>query len=153
VFSFFKGDDPDPWEPDVYWYDAIQFPGGKDMRHLFDLVLSRSFERLIPDRDLLVTDAGYGKDHVESSRADDRSFALIYLPYGKTVEVDLNQLSGKRIKAFWFNPLNGKNKFIGTYTEKRIQAFTAPTSKHDWVLVLDDASKGFSDPGKKRKEP
>ena len=49
------------------------------------------------------------------------------------------------MKAWWFNPRTGKATAIGEFPNTGDRAFTPPDAGEllDWVLVLDDASKGY----------
>ncbi len=62
------------------------------------------------------------------------------------VSVDLQQLSGNRLVAWWFNPRNGLAQQLGEYAEKNKMQFTPP-DRNDWVLVIDNAELNFLKPG------
>jgi hypothetical protein len=73
---------------------------------------------------------------------------MIYVPEaGKQFTVNMDKISGSKAKAWWFNPRNGKVTSIGTYNTSGTRTFTTPSSGPDWVLVLDDKSRGYSKPG------
>jgi Putative collagen-binding domain of a collagenase len=61
-----------------------------------------------------------------------------------------DKLSGTTIRAYWYDPRNGTSQLIGEFDKSTFHDFTPPTSGHgnDWVLVLDDAAKGYAAPGK-----
>jgi hypothetical protein len=87
--------------------------------------------------------------HVQATRDADGSYAMIYLPAaGQTVTVDTSKLSGKRLKAWWYDPRTGTAQAqkgelpVGGKLE-----FTSPKEGPDWVLVLDDAARRFGPPG------
>jgi hypothetical protein len=54
------------------------------------------------------------------------------------------------VKAWWFNPRNGEASAIGEFSNTGEREFNPPDPGEalDWVLVLDDAAKGFPPPGK-----
>ena len=58
-------------------------------------------------------------------------------------------LSGKKVKAWWFDPRHGTATEIGVFDKKGVREFKPPIhgKGNDWVLVLDDASKSFPLPG------
>jgi len=80
---------------------------------------------------------------VRAGRAVDDAFAVLYLPTGQSVTVRLPELSGQRIKAFWFNPRQNASQLIGVFPIRQQQLFTPPSSgrNNDWVLVIDDADR------------
>ncbi len=81
------------------WHEAIDLPGAWDMLHLRTLLLARPFLTRTPDQSLVAGSTGSGADHVRACRAVDGSYAMIYLPTGKTVSVDLDKLSGARLRV------------------------------------------------------
>ena len=63
----------------------------------------------------------------------------------------MDKITGPKVKAWWFNPRDGKATPIGTFANKGEREFTSPDygEQIDWVLVLDDAAKKYPPPGKK----
>jgi hypothetical protein len=61
----------------------------------------------------------------------------------------MDKVAGPRVKAWWFNPRDGKATAIGEYANTGTRRFDPPDrgEQLDWVLVLDDASKNFPPPG------
>jgi polygalacturonase len=95
---------------------------------------------------------GEGDDleHVAALRGE--GYALIYTPTGKPFRVRLDKLTGKQMKAWWFDPRTGKATAAGQFAKEGEREFTPPGSPgvgHDWVLALDDATKDLAAPGTK----
>ena len=61
----------------------------------------------------------------------------------------MRKISGKKVKACWYNPRDGKSSSAGEYNNTGFVTFNPPTSgiDNDWVLVLDDATKFAKMPG------
>ncbi|UCG49689.1 MAG: glycoside hydrolase family 140 protein [Phycisphaerales bacterium] len=134
------------------WYDVLDLAGAWDMMHVRGLMESRPFLSRAPDQSLISGEAGTGGEHIRATRGTD--YAFIYLPYGQEVKVVLGKISGQRVRAWWFDPRTGGAKAIGTYPNKGVRGFDPPgeeTRGNDWVLVLDDAGKGFGPPGQGRR--
>ena len=68
------------------------------------------------------------------------------MPDQRTVTVDLGSISGTTADAWWYDPRTGVPSYIGGFSTTGNQDFTPPTAA-DWVLVIDDDSRGFSPPG------
>jgi hypothetical protein len=119
------------------------------MKFLRTLIESRPFLTRIPDQSLLTTDAGRGPDHTQATRDRDGSYALIYSASGRPFAVDLSKLSGERVQASWYDPREGTAQAIGTIPRRGTREFRPPSQgkRCDWILVLDDASRGFPPPG------
>jgi len=133
------------------WKEALNLPGAAQMAHVKSLMLSRPMLLRVPDQSLLVSDAGTGGEHVRAARAADGSYAFIYLPVPRSVTVAVEKLSGKNLRAWWYDPRTGKALRIGELVRKGEHTFAPPSNaepSQDWVLVLDAVSKRFREPGK-----
>jgi hypothetical protein len=135
------------------WNEAIDHPGAFQMGHVRRLFESRPWERLVPAQDLLAGPNLPGEGLVRAALAADRSFAFVYSPRGEPVSVHQDRLGAVDVTAWWFDPRYGRAHFVHTGVGTAIQVFTPPSSGRgcDWVLVLDDASKGYPPPGELRK--
>lgn len=134
------------------WPEALTLPGARQVGFVRKLMLSRPFFTRIPDQSLIVGDAGTGTDHLQATRAADGAYAMVYFASGKPAWIDLAKLSGTKARAWWFDPRTGKATQIGEYATGQRRRFQPPTSGRgcDWVLALDDASRGFGAPGQTR---
>ena len=101
---------------------------------------------------MLAQDPEAGADHVRAARAEDGSFAFVYTPTGRNVAVLMDRINGRSVKAHWYNPRDGLSTEIGTFSGSAVEVFSPPTRGrgNDWILVLDDAQRGFAQPGAKR---
>ena len=136
----------------TYWYDALNAPGAVEMRYLADLMLSRPYFDRIPDQKLLLsipnTPKATNATKPIATRASDGSYAFIYLPSNQAVLVDFKLLSGTTIRAWWYDPRTGRNILIGETPKSDLRKLLPPVNDRDWVLVLDDAGRGFGFPGR-----
>lgn len=139
------------WNFPRNWRNVLELPGALSLKHLRTLLESRPWWKLVPDVQNLAAVAGHGpfatNDCAVAALADDGSFALAYLPTKRTLTMDLARISGKKVTVSWFNPRTGETTAIGEFENHGRRAFTPPGAEapgHDWVLVLDDAAKGFS---------
>ena len=138
-----------------YWYDALDKPGASQMRHARALLESRPFLTRVPDNSLVVPASvplsvpGSGTRFISATRSEDGSYAMVYVPASRSFTVSLEKLSGKTLKAWWFDPRTGAAKAIGEFPKAGAREFTPPDPGEnlDWILVLDDAAKRFPPPG------
>ena len=141
--------------PLMPWYEALDQPGSGQMQYGRWLLESRPSESRIPDDSVIVTDAietavpGAGRYRLKATRDGEGAWAMVYTPSGRPFAVDLGKLSGDEVEAWWFNPRDGSAEAIGTFPREGQREFVppAPGEMLDWVLVLDDASKGYPAPG------
>jgi hypothetical protein len=130
------------------WQEALQLPGAGQMRHARTLLLSRPFLSRVPDQSLIASDTGAGAYHVRATRDEAGSYAMVYLPAGRPVELHLSRLAGERLTGHWYDPRTGVARAIGEVEKADRATFTPPDGGPDWVLVLDDAARGYSAPGR-----
>src|SRR5262245_56340325 len=90
-----------------YWKEVLNDPGATQMRHVQTLMESRSFLNRIPDQSIVVSPIGSGLDHVQATRASDGKYAMIYIPRGGSVDVNLAKITGQGVAPSWFNPRDG----------------------------------------------
>jgi hypothetical protein len=141
--------------PLVTWDEALDALGAAQMRHGRRLLESRPFLTRVPDDSLIVTDRvptsvpGAGRYRFVASRDSSGSYAMIYAPVGRAFKVHMDKLAGARVKAWWFNPRTGSAAEAGEFSNTGEREFVPPDKGEliDWVLVLDDATKGFPPPG------
>jgi len=71
---------------------------------------------------------------------------MAYMPTSPAITVDLSKLPGRRRQVGWFNPRTGTSEAVGEVAAEPRKQFVPPADG-DWVLVIDDAAKGFRAPG------
>lgn len=143
--------------PLVPWFEALNQPGAGQMRFGRRLIESRPFLTRIPDDSIIVSHAvptsvpGAGRYRYAATRDTEGTFAMVYAPVGRPFKVAMNKIKGSRARAWWFNPRNGEAARIGEFPTLGDRQFTPPDAgEHlDWVLVLDEAAKGYPAPGSK----
>jgi hypothetical protein len=147
--------------PLMPWSEAILQPGAAQMQHARALMESRPFLSRIPDDSIVVVDRvptsvpGAGRYHFSATRDVDGTYAMVYAPVGRPFKVRMNAIQGATVKAWWFNPRDGKAQPIGKFPNQGEREFESPDQGEmlDWVLVLDDARAKYGAPGVKRWKP
>jgi hypothetical protein len=150
LFWLYKDSDgPFPKNGFQPWRKAMAYEGSRQvgfMRRLFEL---RPWYKLVPDQSVIAAGQGEGEDLVRAARAQDGSFVIAYLPTGKAVSIKMDKISGKIVKGQWYDPRKGTWRKIGEYPNLGNRDFVPPSQgkRSDWVLVLEDAAKGFPTAG------
>lgn len=134
--------------PDRGWINAMDRPGAYQVGYLKKLIESRPMIGRTPDNNLILTGQGEKGEHMEAFRSNDNGYAMIYLPVGKPIIINTTNMA-KKLIAWWYNPKDGSAQRIGGFNKNSNASFTPPTTgvNNDWVLVIDDASKRFKEPG------
>jgi len=127
------------------WKQALMRPGAAHMRHVRTLMESRPADGRVPDPSLAA--ANYeGANHLEACRGD--GYAFVYSPSGLPIRVRLGSISGDRVVATWYDPRTGASSPAGETANEGEAEYRPPTSgrNEDWVLILDDVSRGYPMP-------
>lgn len=137
-----------PGDNSLTWKDHLNDPARAALPLVKALVESRAWYELIPDQNHSVVTAGYGSgDHyVAAARTLNGATVIAYLPGRDTITVNMSRISGGSVQAWWYNPRDGSAQTIGLFPASGSRVFSSPDGQ-DWVLVLDDATKGFPPPG------
>ncbi|GAA0934071.1 glycoside hydrolase family 140 protein [Pseudonocardia zijingensis] len=126
------------------WTAALDFPAGKQMRHVRALVESRPYLTRVPDQSIVA--AG----DVRATRDAGGSYLMAYTVDGEPFALDTTGLSGPALRAWWFDPRTGTATDAGPAQRGPSIEF-APPERVDFVLVVDDAARGFAPPGDHRR--
>lgn len=141
--------------PLMTWDAAIDQPGAAQMQHGRHLIESRPFLTRIPDDSVIVPAdppsavPGIGLKRFVATRDSEGTYAMVYAPTGRAFKVRMDKITGRRVRAWWFDPRTGHAELIGEYGNTGEREFITPTKGEnlDWVLVLDDAAKRYPPPG------
>jgi len=139
--------------PRLTWKEALDAPSARQMGYLRALIESRPFLSHVPDQTLIAGHVGEGADHIRALRGD--GCALIYTPVGKPFGVHLDRLTGRDVKAWWFDPRSGQVTPAGQFARKGSREFVPPGSPGvgcDWVLALEDPARQLPAPRSARFE-
>jgi hypothetical protein len=132
-----------------YWTTEMDNPSAEQMGYLYNLITSRSVNGREPYQDLIASGAMTETDYAIAMRGTDMSYAMVYIPTPRTIGVRMDRISGTSARVWWYNPRDGTATDAGIIENNdQTRSFTPPASSGpDWVLVLDDNSKGYGPPG------
>ncbi len=144
--------------PLMPWFEAIDQPGAGQMQFARWLIESRPYLTRIPDDSIIVESRvktavpGAGRYRFVATRDRDGTYAMIYVPVGRKFSVQMDKITGPKVQAWWFNPRTGAATPLGVFANQGQREFQSPDRNEniDWVLVLDDAAKGYPPPGTRK---
>ena len=130
------------WNFPANWRETIHLPGAASLAHLRRLTDARPWTELIPEQKPQFLHSGADR-HLPNNAAtcavaETSSWACVYTPTQRLLEVDLTVLKGTQLRATWFNPRDGAAQEIDLPTGSPSQ-FTPP-AEGDWVLLIEDAT-------------
>ncbi|MBO9151275.1 glycoside hydrolase family 140 protein [Chitinophaga sp. GCM10012297] len=130
--------------PHVYWRQAMDLPGAKQMAFVRKLMEASPAEGREPDQSLVKENGLPAAVRVQALRGKD--YVYIYTCTGRAFTVNLGRVSGARLQTGWFNPRNGQYKPAEMIDNHGQHTFRPPSSGYgqDWVLVLQDAARAVT---------
>lgn len=138
------------------WKNNLNTTGVIEFGYCHGLFKSRPWHSLVPDQNHTLVTAGYGtfwsggtpssgiseNDYVTAASSPDGKLALVYIPTGRLITVNLAKLSGP-ITGRWYDPTSGNYQSIAgsPFPNTGTRDFTTPgvhaDGAGDWVLVLE----------------
>jgi hypothetical protein len=145
VWQFWNAREEKINHADRYWTAAIDRPGAYQVGYLRKLIESKSALGRIPDQSIIVEGEGEKGEYATAFRDKDNRYAMVYLPLGKEIKLNLSFIKSEKINVTWFNPRTGKQQMKATIKKSELSSFTSPTLglENDWVLVVEDAAVHF----------
>ena len=145
VWQFYNTREQKINHADRYWTEAIDRPGAYQVGYLRKLMESRPFAQHVPDPSLIAAGQGTKGDYSTALRAGNNTYAMVYLPIGKNIAINMSFLKSAIVVVRWFNPRTGTWVHIGPKSTAPVMSFTPPALglENDWVLVLDHPSANY----------
>jgi hypothetical protein len=122
------------------WQISLDLPMANQMKHLKKLMLSKPYFSRIPDFGMVVSVQEDDDHFVIATRDKDGSYAMVYFPTGKTVEIDFSALKKSKLEGNWYDPRTGVSfSYSGLKLTNGKNTIQAPSNGkgQDWVLVVD----------------
>lgn len=143
IMQFYRPGINPAYGADKPWWDALNDPGFNQMKYLKELMLKIPYFDRIPDQSIIAGKNGEKYDYAVATRGKD--YLLVYNHTGRPMQIDLTKISGKKKKAWWFNPQNGEYNYIGEFDNKITEFFpdTPYARGEDRVLIATDATTTY----------
>ncbi|HET9434071.1 MAG TPA: glycoside hydrolase family 140 protein, partial [Chitinophagaceae bacterium] len=134
--------------PERSWIETLDRPGAFQVGYLRKLIESRSVNDRIPDQSIISAGQGEKMEYATAFRGN--KYCMIYFPTTKGLTLNLSFLPATQIRIWWYHPGKGQAGKPELMQKFTTMIFTPPSTgtETDWVLIIDDASKKFSEPGK-----
>jgi hypothetical protein len=126
--------------PQHTWKESLELTGGRQMGYVRKLMESRPMLERIPDQSMVLGEndpmEGY---YISANRSSKGTFAFIYTPFGRVLNLNTTNLKGGSLNVSWFNPRTGEMTTAVKMEKQPEMAFMPPSKGEgmDWVLVLD----------------
>ncbi len=123
----------------IHWRKALHAEAANQLKFLVKMMGYAPLSICRADNSLILSNNPTDWDkHIQAMRAEDGSFAMIYLPENQPITIDMSKISGGSKRVQWYDPRTGA---IVVVNRKGNNTFTPPTKGRDWVLLLEDGTK------------
>lgn len=140
------------WRLQGDWKDNLDTIGILELSWVNELMSTRAWYNLVPDRKHQVLKRGYGTfsqddpipddTYATAAATPDGTLAMAYLPDIRRVTIDMSKFSGP-VTARWFDPTNNTasvisgSPFLNTGTQRFTPSGPNSAGDEDWVLLLE----------------
>jgi len=130
------------------WTTDLDLPGAWDLISMRRLMQSRPMLDRIPFQEFITNEYIPENDFIVATRG--RDYAFVYIPTGWEAKLNLEKLGWEKSVIWWYNPRTGEATKLKEITNTGIASFKPEKDGrgNDWILVLDNASKSFDQPGR-----
>ena len=146
IWQFFSDKFPGVNGAKINWNEAVELAGANQMTYVRKLIESHPMLERVPDQSLIEEKGYEPAERIQATRGDD--YIFVYTTAGKPFTVYLGKTKGSKMKAYWYDPRNGKARDIDSFANTGSKKFVPPSSGYgqDWVLVIEDEAKGYTKP-------
>jgi len=124
----------------ILWRQALKAPAANQLRYLVKLMEYAPFAQCKADNSLILSNNPTDWDkHIQAMRAEDGSFAMIYLPQNQPITIDLAKIKGGQKRVQWYDPRTGN---MTVAKRENTSTFTPPMQGQDWVLLVEGKAGG-----------
>ncbi|MBD8490951.1 glycoside hydrolase family 140 protein [Echinicola sp. CAU 1574] len=120
------------------WQTALHHIGAIQMGMMKTFFEKIKWYQLLPNQSLIVNENPEGASYQMAAIREDGKLAVVYTPYGRSVQVDFSKLKGDSFEAYWFNPRDGHRIHSMELMAGQEELFTPHSAGRgsDWVLVV-----------------
>ncbi|MEP7143648.1 MAG: glycoside hydrolase family 140 protein [Ferruginibacter sp.] len=146
IWQFYSSKNEPVNGPHYFWQEALELPGANQMIFVRKLMESHPLTERVPDQSVIKEASLTPAERIQATRGND--FCMVYTAAGKSFTVLSTKISTAKLQAYWYDPRNGKTTDVELKAGGKNQFFTPPSSGYgqDWVLVIEDAGKGYAKP-------
>ena len=77
-------------------------------------------------------------DYICAAKSPEGDWYVMYIPTGRTLYVNVKEMSGNAMRMHWYNPRFGSFTQIGHVGGNDTQFGLVTPDDNDWVLVFDN---------------
>lgn len=123
------------WRMSPGWEKTFDTPGAAQMTILRQIIERVPWWRRIPDQGIFNSGVSSERTLNAAVRAEDSSWALLYLSSQCHVRVNINKVWAHDVKCTWINPATGAEKDAGIHETGNLGKTQVPQPRPVWFSV------------------
>jgi len=146
--GFFTYGQNQMWRMEPGWTETFDTPGSFHMAIFKQAAVSHPWWKRVPDQSLFANGVGSERTLNTAVRSMDGDWAMIYLSSPNSIQIHLDKIASRQVRAHWVNPQDGAEKDAGIFPtgnllegklwpENKKQWFSTPDFWEDALLILD----------------
>lgn len=133
------------WAFENNWQEKLNLPGANQMTYFSKIMGALPWYLFKADTTSQVLVEGRGKfggdDYATVGVLPNYRMAAIYLPTGRSIQVNVEKINGTSIRALWISPRTNKRWIGGYFKPKGTRELIPPTLDDDWLLLLGNVGR------------
>ncbi len=132
----------------THWKVALDQPGAFAVGWMRKMMEKRNWQLLQPAQKVIISENPEGEQYKVAAVSIQQDFMMVYIPFGTSTTINTQALAATSVKGWWFNPRDGRTIAIPIFENKGTKEFIPSSTGRgsDWLLILDDAAKVYTDP-------
>jgi hypothetical protein len=133
------------WAFGTNWQRNMNLNGALSMSRFYKIFSGLPWELLRPETsgELVVSGQGtYGEDDYSPVAVlPNYRLAMMYLPVGHPVKINMAQMKGSNLRVLWINPKTNQRWAGGYFKPRAVRELIPPTLSDDWILLIGNVGK------------
>jgi hypothetical protein len=128
-----------------HWQRNMNLNGALSMSRFYKIFRGLPWELLRPETSGELITEGQGiyqnDDYSPVAILPNYRLAVMYLPVGHPVKVNMAKMKGSNLRVLWINPKTNQRWAGGYFKPRAIRELIPPTLSDDWVLLIGNVGK------------
>ncbi len=133
------------WAFEKKWQQNLNLSGALSMSRFYKILNGLPWELLRPETSGELVVSGQNNidnnDYSPVAVLPNYRLALMYMPVGHPVKIDMAKMKGSNLRVLWINPKTNQRWAGGYFKPRAIRELIPPTLSDDWILLIGNVGK------------
>ncbi len=127
------------------WQQKLNLKSTLSMSRFYKIFNGLPWELLQPETSGELVVSGQGNigddDYSPMAVLPNYRLALMYMPVGHPVKIDMAKMKGSNLRVLWINPKTNQRWAGGYFKPRAVRVLIPPTLSDDWILLIGNVGK------------